>query len=94
MYKSFSENTLAKIFLPVNLIVSVVIFNWTDFSAYLSKMGESGCKPVSTKLSFAIYDTAGSASDLTLLLVGVLVVFSFFYLPSYLATLVLSNLSF
>lgn len=88
IYEVFSKNTLAKIFLPANLIVSAVIFNWSEFFAYLSKISESGCKPIPAKLSFGMYDLASSSSDFELLLAGALVIFSIFYLPSTLATFV------
>ena len=91
IYELFSKDTLAKFFLPANLIVSAVIFNWSDFFAYVSKIGESGCKPIppiSSKISFGIYDIAGRYSDLEIILAAALVIFSVFYLPSY---LVLSN---
>ena len=90
MYQLFSENTLAKILLPVNLIVSAMIFNWSEFLAYLSKVNQSGCKPIlispGSKISFGIYDSASRNSDLEFILGASLVIFSIFYLPSYLAT--------
>lgn len=86
IYELFAENTLPKIFLSVNLITSVVIFDWGKFFAYLSKTGESGCKPIPAKLSFGIYDMAGN-TFLESILAAAAVFFSVFYLPAYAATL-------
>ena len=91
IHELLAENTLSKVFLAVNFIAFAVIFEWSEFFVYLSKISEQGCKPVppiSLKLSFGVYDI-GSDTFVEYILAGAAIVFLIFYLPSYLAATII-----
>ena len=91
LYNTPFKNNLARIFLPANLIICAVIFNWSEFFLYISKINEKGCKPiqVSAGPSFGLSDSAAMYSDFEFIIAGTLLMFAIFYLPSYILTLII-----